>query len=80
MSRRPDGSYRCDRCGTDVGGGGIHQCVSVVILNPDDPGDIWHLHFCLPRPDPDDDFATLPGCRDVLFTRRDLADFHQTRS
>jgi hypothetical protein len=77
MSLRPDGSYRCDRCGVDVGNAGVDQCTHVMTLNPDDPGDIQHFHFCLPRPDPDNEGQMLPGCRDQLLTDEVLANFHE---
>lgn len=79
MSLRSDGAYRCDRCGTDVGNGGIDQCAHIVLLNPSDPTDIWHLHYCLPRPDPTRPHLTLPGCRDAVLTPDALTDHTRSR-
>lgn len=44
MSLRPDGTYRCDRCGGDVGNGAVTECAVV----SDTPDGLTHrvLHFC----------------------------------
>lgn len=46
MSLRPDGSYRCDRCGADVGNAGVVVAAMVADLDPDDPTTVRNLHFC----------------------------------
>ena len=44
MSLRSDGSYCCDRCGGDVGNGGVH--LAAVVSDMDDAGQARVLHFC----------------------------------
>jgi hypothetical protein len=46
VSLRADGTYRCDRCGTDVGNGGVQQAALIADLEPDDPTRLRHLHLC----------------------------------
>lgn len=46
MSLRPDGFYRCDRCGADVGNGGVRAAGIVSDLDPDAPGEVRVLHLC----------------------------------
>lgn len=45
MSLRDDSTYRCDRCGADVGNASVLVCAVISTL---DPGDsqrpvVWHL-------------------------------------
>lgn len=46
MSLRPDGTYRCDRCGLRLENGGVHEAAIVSDLNLDRPGDVRVLHLC----------------------------------
>jgi hypothetical protein len=46
VSQQLNGSYVCDRCGTDVGNGGIYSAAMVADLHPDDPTEIRRLHLC----------------------------------
>jgi hypothetical protein len=46
VSLRSDGTYRCDRCGVDVGNAGVLMCAVISDLNPDDPGSLRVLHLC----------------------------------
>lgn len=46
MSLRPDGTYRCDRCGADVGNAGVDVCATISDLEPDDLTMIRILHLC----------------------------------
>lgn len=42
MSLRSDGTYRCDRCGADVGNAAVTECAIVTDL--EDGGHVqWHL-------------------------------------
>jgi hypothetical protein len=57
VSLRPDGTYRCDRCGADCGNGSSQVCTVVVTVVEVDSGGITiptpiTLHFCIqPRPE-----------------------------
>lgn len=74
MSLRPDGVYRCDRCGRDVGNAAVTECAVVSDLAATgDPGAPWRprvLHFCrvpnLGAPD---------GCAGHLLTPSNLAAY-----
>lgn len=46
MSLQLDGSYACDRCGTDVGNGGVDIAAVIADLHPDNPGIPRSLHLC----------------------------------
>ena len=51
MSRNPDGTFSCDRCGTDIGNGGIDVAVSISDHDVDEHGKvvlglIRVLHLC----------------------------------
>jgi hypothetical protein len=72
MSLRPDGTYRCDRCGTDVGNAGVDRAAHIMDTQPDDLTLTRHLHLCLDRPNPKVPGDTIQGCRDRVLTRRAL--------
>lgn len=78
MSRRPDGTYRCDRCGADVGNGGVQSAAVIADTDPADPTSLRHLHLCLDRTG--EGGTTVHGCRDRVLTRRALANYHETRT
>lgn len=81
MSLRPDGSYRCDRCGADVGNGGVQ--VSAVISDTDPDHDNLtprRLDLCRDRPDPDNPNKKIQGCRDRVLTKKALRNYHETRT
>lgn len=80
MSLRPDGRYRCDRCGTGVGNGGVQEAASITDLDPQDPTRVRQLHLCLDRPDPDRPGKTIQGCRDRVLTKKALRNHHETRT
>lgn len=42
MSLRPDGTYRCDRCGVDVGNAAVTECAIVTDLEVGAHRQ-WHL-------------------------------------
>jgi hypothetical protein len=46
VSRRTDGTYRCDVCDVDVGNGSVHQAAVIVDLDPDVPYQTRQLHLC----------------------------------
>lgn len=82
MSLRPDGHYRCDRCGHDLGlAAGVDVAAKVSDTDPEtDDTTIRQLDFCHDRPDPDRPGKTIQGCRDRVFTAKALRNYHETRS
>jgi hypothetical protein len=46
VSLSADGHHYCDRCGVDVGNGGIFAAAFISDLNPDRPGEPQQLHLC----------------------------------
>jgi len=60
MSMTPDGKHQCDRCGTDLGNGGVVTSAVVGDLDPDNPGMVRNLNFC--RDHPDAEGNTVRGC------------------
>lgn len=76
MTLRGDSTYRCDRCGADVGNGGVHLAAIVSDLDPADPTRIRQLHFCR---DHDVDTKTVKGCASRVFTAKALANYIETR-
>lgn len=48
MSLRPDGSYRCDRCGGSAGNGGVLDAATLVDIQFLDDGNAVprNLHLC----------------------------------
>lgn len=80
MSLRPDGSYRCDRCGADVGNGGVALSAVISDLDPETEHlTPRRLDLCRRRPDPDNPGKTLQGCRDHVLTKKALRNYHETR-
>jgi hypothetical protein len=77
MSRRDDGTIRCDRCGAEVGNGGALYAVTVSGFDPDDLGVAWQLHLCLPR---EEESGPIPGCRDEVLDEAALRNYHESRS
>jgi hypothetical protein len=45
MTTRPDGSVECDRCGADVGNGGVNFAAVISVLS-DTGGRVLNLHLC----------------------------------
>lgn len=70
MSLRPDGTYRCDRCGTDVGNAGVTSAAIISDLQPDDPGSVRVLHLCR---EPQD--GAPNGCASHVLGPGTLADY-----
>lgn len=69
MSLRPDGSYRCDRCGADVGNAGVTIALIVSDVDPD-TGLVRVLHFCR-EPNP----GAPDGCAAHLLIPSNLTDY-----
>lgn len=61
MSMLKNGKHVCDRCGEDVGNGGVMQCIVVSQLDPHNPGMVRNLHFCLDTVD-ESGTVTRKGC------------------
>ncbi|MGY1773498.1 hypothetical protein [Blastococcus sp. SYSU D00813] len=72
MSRRPDGTYKCDRSGHDVGNAAVTECaiVSTLVLDADGNQQLEVLHFCrIPNP------GAPEGCAEHLLVPSNLADY-----
>lgn len=81
MSRLPDGTHECDRCGHNVGNGAVDQAAKVVDTDPDTGNTTQRdLHLCRDRPDPDRPGKTIQGCRDRVLTRKALRHYHEKRA
>lgn len=69
MSLRRDGTYRCDRCDTDVGNAAVTECAIATTLT----GGLDHLvlHLCRrPRK------GAPHGCAAHVLTAKTLAAYH----
>lgn len=75
MSLRADGSHRCDRCGRDVGNGGIFAAAFISDLDPERPGEPRQLHLC--REERDD---APRGCVGLVLGDDALTDYTETRA
>lgn len=62
MSRRSDGSYKCDRCGVDVDNGRIQLCVPASDI--DGNGNPVQYHFC-----------RVNKCAGKVLSKRNLDDY-----
>lgn len=73
-----DGRHVCDRCGTDVGNGGVAQAVVVSDLDPNRPGMIRNLHYCRDRVEeaPDGARTSVQGCGRELLSPEMLAAYN----
>lgn len=63
MSLRSDGTYRCDRCGTKLENGGVHE--AAILSDLDAEGRVIVLHFC-----------RVNGCDRKVASKRNLADYN----
>lgn len=77
MSLRPDGTYRCDRCGIDVDNAGYQFAVNISGADPADVSVPRRLHLCVARVD--DNGATVPGCQDAVLNEDALADYYKSK-
>lgn len=73
MSLRPDGAYRCDRCGVDVGNGGVVEAAIISDLHPDEPGTVRVLHLCRAERE-----GAPTGCVGNVLGEATLADWTAT--
>lgn len=64
MSRRADGSYRCDRCGERLRNGNVSEAAMVAVLEPERRTTVWNLHLC-----------HVNGCAAAVLTGEALADW-----
>lgn len=69
MSQLPDGAFSCDRCGADVGNGGVTTAVVISDIDPDTPGVMRALHLCRDRVE---DGGQVEGCAGVLLSPANL--------
>jgi hypothetical protein len=72
--RNPDGSFSCDKCGADVGNGGVTVCTNVsrVVEGPA----VENLMFCLDR---EVEGKTIKGCSNKVLSKTNLAHYHKTK-
>lgn len=75
MSLRGDGSYRCDRCGADVGNGGVREAAIVSDLHPDVDGEVLVRHLCRAARD-----GAPNGCAGLHVGPATLADYYESRT
>lgn len=68
------GSFECDRCGTDVGNGGVLDAVVVSDLDPENPGTVRNLHFCRDR---EVDGKTVKGCGNKVLSATNLKHYKE---
>lgn len=74
MSLRPDGSYRCDRCGQLLENGGVQEAAIVSDLDPDQPAAPRILHLCRKART-----GAPTGCVGQTFGATTLANYIETR-
>lgn len=73
-----DGGFVCDRCGSDVGGGGVTEALIIGDLDPDDPGKVRNLHFCRKRTDAAG--REIAPCASYVITPTNLADLNSRKN
>lgn len=74
MSLRPDGSYRCDKCGADVVNGGVREAAIISDLDPDTAGEVRVLHLCREPRD-----GAPSGCAGNVLGPAALANYIETK-
>jgi hypothetical protein len=74
VSLRPDGTYRCDRCGTDVDNGSVQAAAVISDLEPDDPSRPRVLHLCRASRD-----GAPHGCVGNVLGPGTLANYYESR-
>ena len=70
MSLRSDGTYRCDRCGRDVGNGDVQTAAKIITLHTDRPVEPLILHLCREPRD-----GAPHGCEGNVLGPATLADW-----
>lgn len=75
MSLRSDGTYRCDKCGTDVGNASVENAAKIADLDPDDPTRPRNLDLCRePRT------GAPRGCAGLVLGPGTLANWTEMRN
>lgn len=74
MSLRPDGTYHCDKCGADVGNGGVSEAAVVSTVDADDPTQPRVFHLCREPRD-----GAPRGCEGNVLGPSALANYYETR-
>lgn len=69
MSRKNDGTYYCDRCGTDVDNASIYMCSILSDIDFDNAGVPVIRHFCRDRVS---EGTKIVGCTNKILTSRNL--------
>lgn len=77
MSMTPDGLHYCDRCGFDLGNGGVANCVVVSDLDPDRPGMVRIFEFC--RDHRDENGEDVRGCNHELLSPSMLKHYTESQ-
>lgn len=78
--RLADGRHVCDCCGTDVGGGGVAQCVVVSDLDREERGRVLNRHFCRDRTEGDgEDTQEIKGCEHKLLNPATIRYYTQQK-
>lgn len=75
MTLRPDGTYRCDRCGADVGNAGVYMCAVISDIEPGNPNQPRVLHLCRQPRD-----GAPNGCARHVLGPGTLANLTETES
>lgn len=78
MSRRADGGFECDKCGEDVGNGGVLAALVVSDLDPDNPGMVRSLHFCRDREDKTG--TVIKGCDGKVLNANHLKHYKEKQA
>lgn len=76
MSAHADGSFTCDKCGTDCGNGGVYDALVVSDIKVEDTM-VVNLHFCRGRYD--DQGAYTAGCDGAILSPSNMANFLATQ-
>lgn len=75
MSLLKNGDHVCDRCGHDVGNGGVIMAVIVSALDPHNPGMVINYHFCKDEED-EEGTVTHKGCERRILSPSNVK-FHE---
>lgn len=72
-----DGSYSCDRCGTDVVNGGVIYCAVVSdLIEVNGATTVINYHFCRDR---EEGGKKVQGCASKVLSKRNLQHYHETK-
>lgn len=76
MTRLPDGSHVCDKCGSDCGNGGVLDCLVVSDLDEEN-NTVRNLHFCRDR---EGEGKTIKGCAKKVLSPANLKHYEESRA